>query len=177
MQSGLHRGTINHGPAPVSAVCSSSDGAKFLSLSLEHLQLVVKFWTFKNRRQQHTENLPLAFERQPGLKAYFAQHFDSDMVAIAAGCQIFVFDFCLQKAVRVFNAPPKHTINSISFSGDGKWVVTAGNDFCVNIWDIPSGSQYHSLNIYPVLPTGAALSPNGETLAIIDATSVSIKLW
>ena len=178
MQSGLHRGTIKHGFAPVKAICSSSDGVKFLSLSVEeNFQMTTKFWCFKSRKQLHIEKSTLSVERVSDLNIYSAHHSDGDMVAVGAGNQIFVFDFLLQRVVRVFSAPVEHVLNSISFSGDGKWIVTTGNDCCVDIWDVPSGSHYHSLNTSPRIPTGAALSPNGETLAVIDASSVSITLW
>lgn len=182
LQSGLHRGFVKHGSFPVKAIASSSDGTSFLSaIIIEEKELSVKFWSFKNKKLLSEQKTLLSHDSVHHFKSvqkiFLSQHVDSDLVGLGIGCQIFIYDFSLQKIVRFLNAPNDHILTSISFSTDGKWLISTGNDCYVRIWDIPSGTQLDCISIFPLLPVGATLSPSGDTLAIIDTTSVAIQLW
>lgn len=70
----------------------------------------------------------------------------------------------------------KQAVNSIAFSPDGKWVVTASWDESVRIWDAATGNLKDSLNGNHDEVLDAAFSPNGGLLATAHGDGTTI-LW
>jgi WD40 repeat protein len=71
-------------------------------------------------------------------------------------------------------------VKSAAFSRDGKSLMTAGQDETVTIWDAATGRMKHSIhalaNTYSP-GVGAALGPDGKTLAAIGYPDGTVKLW
>jgi RNA polymerase sigma factor (sigma-70 family) len=67
-------------------------------------------------------------------------------------------------------------INSVSFTPDGRSVVTSRGDGAVRVWDIATGQEVRRLDHPdPGFFTPAALSPDGRLLAVGGKTE--IRLW
>jgi eukaryotic-like serine/threonine-protein kinase len=73
-------------------------------------------------------------------------------------------------------APLGHigTVNSIAFTGDGKTLMSAGQDRTVRVWDAVTGQQKICL-AHPGPVYGVAPSPDGKMLAAM--TSDAIRVW
>ncbi|AFY77683.1 WD40 repeat-containing protein [Pleurocapsa sp. PCC 7327] len=69
----------------------------------------------------------------------------------------------------------QETVNSISFSPDGKWIATASRDATARLWDRQGNGrvifQGHQSDVYSV-----AWSPDGQTLATASKDG-TVKLW
>ncbi len=67
--------------------------------------------------------------------------------------------------------------SSATFSHDGKWLVTAGGDSAIKIWDVNNGTLIRS--IIDNNPFSKVIfSPNGNTLATLGTyPCTTIKLW
>jgi WD40 repeat protein len=56
-------------------------------------------------------------------------------------------------------------LKGVSFTPDGKQLVTVGKDKTVQLWDVGSGERLQVLHL-PFEPTTTALAPDGKTLAV-----------
>jgi WD40 repeat protein len=65
---------------------------------------------------------------------------------------------------------------SIAFTADGKTLISAGQDQTVRFWDCATG-QLKRMQRLPRTQPVAALSPDGKSLALIDAETESVILW
>lgn len=64
------------------------------------------------------------------------------------------------------------TINSVAFSPDGNFLVTAGDDGIVKVWD--DSTNIYDFTDHAAAVTDVSFSPNGDLIA---STSTDTKLW
>ncbi|XP_064385749.1 WD repeat-containing protein 36-like isoform X4 [Halichondria panicea] len=100
----------------------------------------------------------------------------SCMLAVAAdNFTVSIVDTGGRKVVRRFRG---HTnrITDMSFSPDGRWLVTSSMDCSVRTWDLPTGRM---IDIFLVESpaTSIALSPSGDFLATTHVDDLGIYLW
>lgn len=67
-------------------------------------------------------------------------------------------------------------VNQITWSRDGRWLATGGNDNNIKIWEMPSGTLIKVLEGHRNPVYSLALSANGETLAS-GGRDGSVRLW
>ena len=69
-----------------------------------------------------------------------------------------------------------HGVNSVAFSPDGKYIVSAADDKTIKLWDAKSGKIIKTFNGHTDVVNSAAFSPDGNHIvsASMDET---IKLW
>jgi WD40 repeat protein len=79
-----------------------------------------------------------------------------------------------RKATGITWVGHKGGVSSVSISRDGTRVATAGNDATVRLWSVQSRAQLESVRTL-ASPAFVALSPDGRTLAIGDATEVRLR--
>lgn len=66
----------------------------------------------------------------------------------------------------------------LEFSSDGRWVLAAGRDGCVRVWDVPASRLLQTMvfsNSSPV--TGMSLSPSMDMLATTHSGRRGVYLW
>ncbi len=133
-------------------------------------------------------NLYLIREWYPGDKAVFSRYEnwggnilyspDGEILAIARKTQIFLFnDFGYSSYERKSLDGISAFVRSITFTRDGKWIASGGDDKMVTLWDTSTGQPFVQLasngvgSIYSV-----ALQPSGELVAS-GGDYDSIFLW
>uniref|UniRef100_A0A673AMR0 WD repeat domain 36 n=1 Tax=Sphaeramia orbicularis TaxID=375764 RepID=A0A673AMR0_9TELE len=103
-------------------------------------------------------------------------HRDSGMLALALDdFTLLVVDMETRRVVRKF-AGHHGSINDMTFSPDGRWLVTVAMDCTIRTWDLPSGSLIDCF-LVSMAPVGVSLSPTGDFLATSHVDSVGVYLW
>lgn len=170
LQSGLHRGCYGDGErAHVGAVRGvAMDTLNQLLLSAGS-DWLLKFWRFKTKKLE----LELKLSAAP---ASMKLHRDSGMLALALDdFSLVVVDIETRRVVRKF-AGHHGNVNDMTFSPDGRWLVTVAMDCTIRTWDLPSGSLVDCF-LVAMAPVSASLSPTGDFLATAHVDSVGVFLW
>jgi WD40 repeat protein len=82
----------------------------------------------------------------------------------------------------VFRIPDSYTL-AVALTADGKHLARGGADNTVDLWDVASGKQLHTLKGHTVPILRLAFSPDGKILASItgswlpDDVRGEVKLW
>nr|XP_061800374.1 WD repeat-containing protein 36-like [Nerophis lumbriciformis] len=170
LQSGLHRGCYGDGQqahsGPLRGVATDALNQLTLSAASDRL---LKFWRFKSRQLEDQMELisPPAFMRL---------HRDSGMLALALDdLTLLVVDVETKRAVRKFAGHRAQT-NDMTFSPDGRWLITGGMDCTIRTWDIPSGSLVDCFLVWAA-PVSVSMSPTGDFLATSHVDSLGVCLW
>ncbi|XP_072570982.1 WD repeat-containing protein 36 isoform X2 [Paramormyrops kingsleyae] len=169
MQSGIHRGHYGDSKAhegPVRGVVV--DGLNQLTVSAGADRLV-KFWKFKSKELIHTVTLGASPSRT-------LLHRHSEMLAISLDdFTLNVMDLETRRIVRKF---PGHRgqINDMTFSADGRWLVTAAMDCTIRTWDLPTGAMMDCFLVDAAV-VSLSMSPTGDFLASAHVDSLGIYLW
>lgn len=171
IQSGLYRGEYKHGdhPAhknPVRGVASDSLNQQVITGDREGN---LKFWRFKGRELMGK----LALD---GQLSQLRLHRDSSLLATALeDFNILLVDIDTRSIVRRFSG---HTsgVTDMTFSHDGRWLVTASIDATNRVWDLPSG-QCIDYFTFPSPATSIDFSPAGDMLATSHVQDLGIYLW
>lgn len=106
-----------------------------------------------------------AFKTENGLAA----------LALADSHVLEVFDLEARRTVRRL-AGHKATVNSLCFSPDGKWLVSAAADSTIRTWDLPSGLALDTLAC-PAVPCSVAFSPTADFLVSVHEGDRGLHLW
>ncbi|XP_029108979.1 WD repeat-containing protein 36 [Scleropages formosus] len=169
MQSGIHRGQYgvdkaHHGPVRGVAI----DGLNQLTISVGADKLI-KLWKFKSKELVHTHSLCVS-------PAASKLHRDSGMLAIALDdFTLNIMDLETRRIVRKFSGH-RGQINDMTFSPDGRWLITAAMDCTIRTWDLPSGSLVDCF-LVDAAAVSLTVSPTGDFLASVHVDSLGIYLW
>ncbi|XP_041666013.1 WD repeat-containing protein 36 [Cheilinus undulatus] len=170
LQSGLHRGCYgDNNKAHSGAVRGvATDTLNQLTLT-SGSDWLLKFWRFKSRKQEEQLKLIAA-------PASMMLHRDSGMLALALDdFSLLVVDIETRRVVRKFSGHHGN-INDMTFSPDGRWLVTVAMDCTIRTWDLPSGSLVDCF-LVAMAPVGVSLSPTGDFLATAHVDSLGVYLW
>uniref|UniRef100_A0A7N8XZE4 WD repeat domain 36 n=1 Tax=Mastacembelus armatus TaxID=205130 RepID=A0A7N8XZE4_9TELE len=170
LQSGQHRGCYGDDDKAHSGSVRgvATDTLNQLTTSVGS-DWLLKFWRFKTRKQEEQLELNAA-------PASLMLHRDSGMLALALDdFTLLVVDIETRRVVRKF-AGHHGNINDMTFSPDGRWLVTAAMDCTIRTWDIPSGCLVDCF-LVSMAPVGVSMSPTGDFLATAHVDSLGIYLW
>ncbi|XP_057214990.1 WD repeat-containing protein 36 isoform X2 [Triplophysa rosa] len=169
MQSGLHRGHYGEDKAhagPVRGVAVDGLNQLTVSIGADHL---LKIWKFKSKELVHTQSLPTA-------PACSLLHRDSGMLAIALDDFVVnILDMETRRIVRKFSGH-RGQINDLTFSPDGRWLITASMDCTIRTWDLPSGSLIDCF-LVDAAAVSLSMSPTGNFLASSHVDGLGVYLW
>lgn len=172
MQSGAHRGTFGdtatgHSGA-VHGIAADRTNQCVISGSYDG---TVKVWDFGMRDLKDTIEIGssvtmLQLHRENGLLVVAAD----DMVL-----RVYDTECGGSTLVRKFVG---HTnrVSDISFSADGRWLISAGMDSTVRVWDLPQGRCIDCFGVKKPV-TSLSFSPTGNFLATTHVDEVGIFLW
>ncbi|KAG8598191.1 hypothetical protein GDO81_002524 [Engystomops pustulosus] len=169
IQSGIHRGSYGEDTAhdgPIRGV--AVDGLNQMTVTAGDDKLI-KFWKFKSKQLMHTVDIEVTptcilLCRESGMLSVALEDFS-----------IKVLDIETYKLVRRF---PGHNgkINDMTYSPDGRWLLTASMDCTVKVWDFPSGCLIDCFLLdTPVV--SLTMSPTGDYLATAHVDDLSLYLW
>uniref|UniRef100_A0A673MW12 WD repeat domain 36 n=1 Tax=Sinocyclocheilus rhinocerous TaxID=307959 RepID=A0A673MW12_9TELE len=130
---------------------------------------LLKIWRFKSKELLHTHSLPAA-------PASSLLHRDSGMLAIALDdFTVHILDMETRRAVRKFSGH-RGQINDMTFSPDGRWLITASMDCAIRTWDLPSGSLVDCF-LVDAAAVSLSMSPTGNFLASSHVDGLGIYLY
>ena len=121
----------------------------------------LRWWGLHQHRLQHTAQL-----KSPA--SALVIHRDAGLAAVACDdLTVRIFDIAHKRLVRHFGGHA-HRINDLCFSPDARWLLTAGMDQRVRVWDVPSSRCIDWMHFdSPVLSLD--MSPSGEFLTTAHA--------
>lgn len=67
-------------------------------------------------------------------------------------------------------------VNSVAFSGDGKWALSGSNDRTMRLWDLQTGKELYAFTAFPAEVRAVALSADGK-YACSGTANGEIRLW
>jgi WD40 repeat protein len=109
----------------------------------------------------------------------FSLAYSPDGRTLASGSQaaIVLWDLASGKILRQFSCNPGQMIwvRSLTFTPDGKGLISAREDARVRLWDPATGKEIRQFTGHTNDVRCAALSPDGRTLA--SAADKEIRLW
>lgn len=129
----------------------------------------VKFWGFQKGNLVKTIEMGA-----PVLQVLM--HRESGLIAVAcSNFTIAVLDIDTHKKVRVFRG---HTnrITDMTWSADGRWLISASMDASVRTWDMPTGRAISWFGVADAV-TSLSMSPTGDFLATTHVGSLGVFLW
>ncbi|XP_029025336.1 WD repeat-containing protein 36 [Betta splendens] len=169
LQSGLHRGCFGDGKAHSGTVRGvATDTLNHLTLTTGSDGLL-KFWRFKSKKLEEELRLNAA-------PASMVLQRDSGMLAVALDdFMLLVVDIETRRIVRRFSGH-HGSITDMTFSPDGRWLITAGMDCTIRTWDLPSGCLVDCF-LVAMAPVSVSVSPTGDFLATAHVDSLGVYLW
>ncbi|KAF7731227.1 hypothetical protein EC973_000643 [Apophysomyces ossiformis] len=169
LQSGAHRksfyGDDGHQKA-ITGIASDIVNRYVISSSVDK---TIKVWDFKTAKLVHTIDM-----ESPVVDIRFLR--DSGLLAVVCDdLGIRVVDIETYKVVREFWGH-RNRITDVTFSPDGRWLVSASLDGTVRTWDLPTGAMVDIFRVENIV-TSISFSPAGDFLATSHVDNVGIFLW
>lgn len=172
LQSGLHRGCYEDpeiGAAHRGAVNGLACDSTNTLLTSGGYDGVLKVWDFKSMKLKATIPVGSSVWKMSG-------HRGNGLVAVAADDKVIrVFDVVAERLVRKFQG---HTdrITDLTFSEDGKLLLSSSMDFTVRVWDVIAAKQVDAMKVGTAV-TSLSLSPAMDMLATTHVNRKGIYLW
>jgi len=171
IQSGIHRGSYNHGKNP--AHKNSVRGVVTDSLNQQTVtgdgKGIVKFWRFKagellQKLALGQDLSSMKLNRESGLLALAMEDFSIRVVDIDTRC-----------LVRKFTGH-QGIITDVSFSADSRWLVSVSMDCTGKVWDLPTGQCVDYVQ-FDSPATSVDMSPSSDLMATSHVGDLGIYLW
>ncbi|OMJ20785.1 U3 small nucleolar RNA-associated protein 21 [Smittium culicis] len=112
----------------------------------------------------------------PSIPSMIVFHRNSDLLAVVCDdLKIRVYDAESGNLVRQF-VGHKNQITDLTFSPDGRWLISSSLDSTIRTWDLPTG---YLIDIFKVnsVPISLDISPNFDFLVTCHADNVGLCLW
>lgn len=109
------------------------------------------------------------------------QYFDvvfapgGEMVAVMSGGTIRLWETSSGRCIQIL-AAHSGWVHSVTFSPDGMWLASGGEDSTVRLWEIDSGKCKHVLDAKSEIVWSVSFSPDGMTLVSVGVDE-TIRLW
>ncbi|XP_058128820.1 WD repeat-containing protein 36 [Anopheles ziemanni] len=175
IQSGIHRASYGSPTAHreyVRGLASDNLNQFVVSGAADGL---LKFWHFKQAHKTSVK-IPVDTVDVGEPITLLRSHRESAMVCAALDdFTVLLVDLDTRAVVRRFQGH-RGTITDACFSPDSRWLVTAGQDCTVKIWDIPSSYLIDHFRVTNMC-TSLTMSPTGDFLATAHVDYRGVNLW
>jgi WD40 repeat protein len=158
------------------ALAVSANADLLAVASQQHLQSHVRLWSLTSKQEQGKLDLPRI--PQGHLRAAvqeLAFSSDGQILAVAAGMQVFVFDVP-GKRLRGKIEVHANQVASVAFAPGSRLLATASQDGTVRFWDVTSLSERAAYDWEIGKLRGVAFSPDGMTAAAVGEKS-KVVIW
>lgn len=149
----------------IEAIAFSSNGALFASSGED---TSIKIWD-KTGRPIRT----LQGHRSPPETIAFTP--DAQTLIGGDDVELRQWNVSTGEVMRIF-PQPSGSVQSITISKDGKWLVSGHADHKIDLWNLKTGERLRTFNAHTDEVLAVALSPDGNTL-ISGSRDKTIKLW
>ena len=168
MQSGLHRGCFKSCHTASITGIGIDQVNKFMVVA--GLDGKISFWDF------YSCGLITSFDTEFPIEIFVYEARGGLAGFVNSNCQLQVLDAKTRKIVRNFGMAHDSKVTSLCFSSHGKWLVSAGADKSLKVWDIMLGILINWL-VLPRAITCMDFSPTGDYLATGLVDEKGIFLW
>lgn len=124
-------------------------------------------WQPQIVRMEPTGGLDVAFSPDGRLLAYSTRSLHVGLLEIPSGK--------LVRSINAFSAE-KGSVFGVTFSPDGKSLLTCGTDRMISVWSVADGSLLRTFEGHSDEVTGIALSPDGSLL-LSGSSDHTSRLW
>ncbi|ETN70288.1 Utp21 specific WD40 associated domain protein [Necator americanus] len=132
----------------------------------------LKYWQARTGKLLATMRTRLRIERSAPCTA-------NSLLAVACigdeGASVAVVDTLCRRVVRTFSSVGG-SVNAMTFSSDGRWLLTADNSKYIRVWEL-STSQLIDVMLFDRPCIGMSFNNSGEYLATIHEDEKSIFIW
>ncbi|RUS16773.1 hypothetical protein BC937DRAFT_90825 [Endogone sp. FLAS-F59071] len=166
MQSGFHRKAFAGHTKAITGLVTDNFNRIVISSSID---ATIKIWNFQSTEVLYSIQLPSPV-------ALIIYQRENNLLAVASDdlC-IRILDVETQRIVREFWGHSSR-VSDMTFSPDGRWVVSSSLDSTIRTWDLPSGNLVDSFKVDSVA-TSVTFSPTGDFLATAHVDNLGIFLW
>lgn len=173
LQSGKHRGSFGSPVAHSTGIQGVAFDALNMLLISAGADCSIKIWHFGSRDKARVLLKELKMTDEI---CRILLHRDSNMLAcLLADFSVSVVDLDTLRVVRVFQGHT-NTITDMSFSGDGRWLITSSMDCTVRTWSLVHGRLIDCFGVESPVTT-LSLSPTGDFLATSHVGDLGVYLW
>ncbi|XP_048582009.1 WD repeat-containing protein 36 [Nematostella vectensis] len=169
IQSGNHRASYGNPRAHkgcVRGVAIDGVNQQLLSAGADSQ---LRFWSFTKRKLLSK----LSFE---ALMTGLEIHRESSLAAVVCeDFSIHIADIEMHRIVRTFTGHANR-ITDVSFSPDGRWLISSSMDSTIRTWDLPAARLIDCFLVASPV-TSLTLSPTGEYLATSHVDDLGVYLW
>ncbi len=150
----------------VSRVAVTPDGSRVLSGGSNGS---LKFWDIHTAEDifemaGHRDHVTAIAIAPDGSAAVTAA---SNLISLQGGpvrVEMKLWDLTDGQEIRTFRDGHQGPINGLSLSPDGHWVVTAGEDRTIKLWEVASGRPFFTFTGFPGSAEDVCFSPSGDAV-------------
>ena len=101
---------------------------------------------------------------------------DGKYLALTNGNSIHIWDVSQDSVVCTF-AGHKNSINTLSFSNNGKYIVTTSKDSSICIWDISSKAIWREFSDHKIFTDCVNINSDGSQMVSVSNNDSIIRIW
>jgi WD40 repeat protein len=169
-EDGKQLAVLTHGKG-VWSVAFSPDGKRIFSSGEDN---TIKVWDAANGSELMT--VPTAYEEGGTCMTLSPEGTRIASFSPSGSSEFQILDATTGDEIVRLAGHKEDGENSLAFSGDARWIASAGNDDTVKLWDVGTGSEVATIRAHEHSVECVAFSPDGRRLASASWDQ-TVKIW